>query len=329
MKFDFKNSAVIAICLLGTSSVGLAETCTGSADCIVCTNCSQCRYCSVPGQTCGVCGSGDSESKAEANFPEDMVLFDELNGFKLMQARRDVTKKMGAPSQTLSRGNLSYEVYPIGEDCIFYVSHLASFERYISGLQISGRKQPFPLPNGIQLGSTADFVLQRLGRPDSMRKLDSGETLLDYTDSSNISFELTNEVVSSIRISVISQFFTVKRSEEDKDILGTFLAAVDSKDPTKILDRVHPFGEIMVGQNPIMLDKPFSVLRKGVDSPFLSQLYSVRKDIEGFTPTRDFRMDQNLGFGLNFKYPEPCKVEKITFMPYNGTYRLYELWLRE
>ena len=263
-------------------------------------------------------------------MPDDKKLYEELNGYKLMQPRQDVSRELGEPVTTVTNGGLVYEAYCPNDSCQFYVGHLPDYPKNVFALQISGSSPQMPLVNGVRLGSSVGDVFKAFGEPVEAQRISGGKILLEYSPSSNISFEIDGGNVSSIRISFKNDLFTLFESQKERtQILESFLQRIVDGDPDKIAAHLHPFCEIMLGDESLMVGQSFEAFRETPNVEFMNALRLLPSGVEGYEPRFDIRMDSDFGIGINYKFDEPCPVEKVTFMPFNGYYRLYELWLRK
>lgn len=304
--------------------------CVGSALCTVCVDCSRCRHCSVQGQTCGSCSSNSSQPP-QASSLEHPGFMEELYGFKLWQLNKAISLEIGEPVKQIQQGNVTYDIYQVGSSFEFIVGRVGARPHNAVILQLTRTSMDMSsldMPSfcGLTLGDGKDRVLSRFRGSLSEKKLNEKQTFLN-AETSNFSLVLTDDRLTSIRIETSESFLDTPETLVTADLVSRLIQAVP--EPAELAQNLHPFGEVSYGGKAHAILVSFSSLRKETPSNILLKLKTIEPSIQGFHPVQDSRLEMNLGVGVNFKYPPPCKVEKLTFMPYNGRYCLYEAWFRD
>ena len=255
---------------------------------------------------------------------------EELYGFKLWQLNKAISQKLGSPSNQIQQGAVTYDIYSVDSAYEFIAGHVAARPHNAIVLQLtqtSNSAEPLEMPSfyGVRLGDRKDKVLETFKGALVEENLNDKQVFLN-AETSNFSFVFTNDHLTSIRIETSEQFLDTPDTETTQNMVSELVRAVP--DPTKLAEKLHPFGEVSEDEAFSIL-VPFSELRTKTPPELLQKLLKIGPSVKGFEPKIDMRMELHLGIGVNFKYPSPCPVEKLTFMPYNGRYCLYEAWFRK
>lgn len=256
----------------------------------------------------------------------------DLNGFRLQQLLFVVEPSLGRPFETIDAGSLVLNAYSIDQDAYMVVGHLKKYPNNISLLQLTG-VTPKALPfKGLALGDSQSKVIDVLGKPDRVEKIQSPNVTKFSYEGRNYTLEIDDkDRLYSIQLFTNSDLMS--KTDGTDGEWADFKAAVLSKNLAALLEMMKPDVEIYRGGKTLSINTPFSAFAANPNKEFVSALIaptgSVLQQITQTEPVRELRLTEKIGAGVVFKFPNGKILQEIVFFPFNGKYRVYEIAFRE
>jgi hypothetical protein len=180
------------------------------------------------------------------SYAEDIFV---LYGFKIGQKSSIPVRQFGNPIQTYKfEDGFSYNVFKMKDHVVVFESDNTRPD-LIWSIQIQGESNPQYLGlNGINLGDKVSEVIKVFGKPDKIEEATDEKTkkpiknidYYSYDESSNFSIEVTDKIVTSIKIS----FKGPNKTKDPIIDFNKFLSTVRSNDLNKISNYIDPDFEL-------------------------------------------------------------------------------------
>jgi hypothetical protein len=263
---------------------------------------------------------------------QDTAYESELNGWRLLQFTQSVEPVLGKPFTTKDDPPLHYRAYVLGDDAYMVFGTHDGQPQVIDSLQLTGTAAGDMLPfKGLKLGDDRGKVIAALGEPTSRTQIDEPKvTRWDY-QGTNYSVELdSDDRLYSIRIG-IGHGFMEPGDDSDED-WEKFVAAVRSRDPGRLLDRLRPDMEVYRDGEALAIRRRYSDLAASPDAAILDAFFSSTSGVLRYLDTcqaeANARATETMGVGLAYKFNPECPLAEVVLFPYAGEYRVYEVAFR-
>ena len=260
---------------------------------------------------------------------QDAAYESELNGWRLLQFMQAVDPVMGEPFTTRDDPPLRYRAYGLGKDAYMVFGMHDDQPHVIDSLQLTGTAAGDMLPfRGLKLGDDRGGVIAALGEPTSKTEIDEPKvTRWDY-EGTNYSVELdSDDRLYSIRIGM-GHGFMEPAEDREKD-WETFVAAVRSRDPGKLLGRLRPDMEVYRDGEVLAIRRRYSDFATSPDAAILDAFFSTTSGVLRYLDTckaeANVRVTEKMGVGLAYKFNPECPLAEVVLFPYAGQYRVYEV----
>ncbi len=250
---------------------------------------------------------------------------DKLFGFKLWQFKFAVRASLGEPETTQTKELWSYDLYPREPNGYLAAGYLNSQPNNLASIGVFGIEVTDPKLSvaGIGLGIPRGLLLTTLGEPEYSDAKEGPETLV-Y--NKNLNFILDEGRVAGIRLAIDEA--QLSDAGNDKHPYPDFMEALSSGNTQRMLETLRPDVEIttMAGET-LRINKGYDEFVQNCPEEFLSILDIVETAAIGYEPKLALRMSA-VGQGLVYTFPDGCLLQEIYFLPYNGSYRVYEIHFR-
>jgi len=208
------------------------------------------------------------------------------------------------------------------------VAHQKKYPNNISLLQLTGATTNASSFKGLVLGDPKSKVIRILGEPDKIEQILSPKVAKLIYNKRNYSVELDeNQRLYSIQIYTTIELMR-DTDDSDKD-WDRFRSAVLSKNLSIIIEMMKPDVEIYRNATIISITTPFGAFANNPDSNFVSVLVgptnSVLQQLSQVEPSKEYRLTDNLGVGIVYKFPNGKILREIALFPFNGRFRVYEI----
>ncbi len=256
----------------------------------------------------------------------------DLNGFRLWQFKETGQDYYGKPFQTQKNGEYSIEAFQIMDRSYLVMEVWEKYPYNIYSLQIT-RYPTTMLPfKGLVLGDPSAKVDQALGKPSRTKKMKDPPGTINFYDKVNYSTEIDAAGrLYSIKLYVNQEFMT--DTDDNFDQWAAFKKAVLAKDVKAILDLMRPDVEIARDGHILSIKRRYEVFLAKPDSDFVQAIIgehnSVREEIGKTEPEESMRLKENMGAGPVYKFRKGKILKEISFFPYNGKYRIYEITFQQ
>ncbi len=263
----------------------------------------------------------------------------DLNGFRLQQFCSNAEKALGKPfrsqKRVISAGNLKSSAYLIDDDAYMVVE--CPDEKgppNIHSLQLTGFSQKTLPFKGLYLGDSENQVIKVLGKPDLVEKDSDTKKTFIYKDR-NYSLRLSGEEpkLHSILIFTTRELIVGATSPDDNEEWETFQAALLAQDMPRLMELMRPDVTINHGHDIYAINNSWVEFIKHPDPLFVQALLNktgsaLEQASMSVQPEKQWRLQEHYGLGVVYKFPEGNPLEEISFFPYNGKYRVFEITLR-
>jgi hypothetical protein len=252
----------------------------------------------------------------------------DLNGFRLRQNARVPEAALGRSVHSEDTGKATVQVHPIDDDAYLVFTFSKSDPHFISAIQLTGStKKALPF-KGLVLGDDVEKINRTLGQP--ARVVDVEPRLSKYSYDANYSLEIAEGRLHSIRIFTTTELMS-KAGEPGPD-WAEFKSAVLAGDFSRIAAMLRPDVEVQKDGKVLSItqrykdfvDKPDKAFRASI----LEGARSVLAALKQSEPEGDMRIAQHLGVGQVYKFHKGTIVKEISFFPFNGKLRVYEIIFR-
>ena len=254
-----------------------------------------------------------------------------LNGFWLHQYKKSIPNTLGKSFKAGEKENSTWEVFMLPDSNNYMVFEFDKTKiHWIKAMQITG-KEPQEIPFfGLRLGDDKSKVLKILGKPDEIKQIISPKVSLYKYRSKNFTVEIDdNDKLYSIRIDAPSDLFNKLPANVFWD---DFKESVFKKDFKKFSEFARPDMEIYKDNKILDINKSFEKFFSNAKGEFYSAIFSKNKslyqELKLIIPTQELRFVEGFGSGWVFKFQDGKILEEISFFPYAGKYRVYEIKFR-
>lgn len=263
---------------------------------------------------------------------QDTAHESELNGWRLLQFTESIEPLLGKPFKSLDNTPRRYLAYGLGGDAYMVFGTHDGQPLVIDSLQLTGTAAKDMLPfKGLKLGDDRGKVIAALGEPTSKTEIDEPKVTRWNYEGTNYSVELDGAGrLYSIRIDMHHGFME-PGDDTDQD-WKVFLAAVRSRDPGKLLDRLRPDVEVYRDGQVLAIRRRYSDFAASPDVAILDAFFSETSGVLRYLDTceaeANVRVTEKLGVGLAYKFNPECPLAEVVLFPYAGEYRVYEVAFR-
>jgi len=265
-----------------------------------------------------------------AAFAADYTI--DLNGFRLWQFKDVPGGFFGKPYESVKQEDSRYELYELTDDSYMAFEVWDEYPNNIISMQLTGYPTKMLPFKGLKLGDSRKKTIKALGTPDKERKVPgTSKAMLIYDPNYSVEIDGDGRLYS-IRVGITKDF--MNDAEFDFKEWEQFNKAVLARDVKGILELMRPDAEIYMDGEVLTINKRYSDFVGKPDKAFVEALMGKKRsvraellkkpDIEGL-----MRLQEGMGSGQVFKFPEGGLLAEIVLFPYNGRFLIYEIAFRD
>jgi hypothetical protein len=265
----------------------------------------------------------------------------DLLGWRLLQYDRAVEGLLGKPMHIAQRGDgWTDRAYWIDKQAYLVVATHKDRPQYIQGLQVTGRSAEVELFAGLRLGQSLASVHERLGAANRVTtlRLDFEPTRLSvhHYDARNYSLEFDPDGrLYSVRIHTVDAMLGHARVDASAagDPWSLLTAAAMTGDFARLEPMLRPDVEVYRGQQLIAIEQRYGDFVASPGPALLSAFFDRASGVAAATPMPApelyWRVTEEMGAGLVYKFPPDSVLREVVFFPYLGSWRVYEVHFRD
>lgn len=261
-----------------------------------------------------------------AAFAADYAI--DLNGFRLWQFKDIPRGFFGKPYESVKQGDSRYELYELTDDSYMAFEVWDEYPNNIISMQLTGYPTKMLPFKGLKLGDSRKKTIKALGKPDREKKVpDTSKTMLIYDPNYSVEIDGDGRLYS-IRMGITKEF--MNDAEVDFKEWEQFNKAVLARDVKGIMELMRPDAEIYMDGEVLTINKRYSDFMAKPGKTFVEALIGKKRSVRAELlkkkePEGQMRLQEGMGVGQVFKFPEGGILAEIVLFPYNGKYLIYEI----
>ena len=251
----------------------------------------------------------------------------ELNGFRLLQYRVVPEKVFGSPMKEKQEGHIRFAAYSLNDSAYMVFQTSDKFPEHIMAIQLTGERADTVPFHGLVLGSTREEVITAFGEPDERSEVNDLPLEIWRWHDANYSLEFDSEGLYSIEIHVDES--VAGAADLEFDTWSAFVDAVQQKSKRELIELMRPDAEFFLEEDVLAIDTPFGDYADSFPPELEHALFHESGPLQTALKVCDREMSLRVmdtwGIGSVHKFSEGCPVIEITFMPYGGRLKLWEV----